>query len=203
MKKKVVILISGSGTNMVSLVEATRTNDFPAEIVAVISDNKDAKGIEKARILGLSTYVIERKNFTDKQTFETALLDRINACQPDIVCLAGFMRLISKRIIAPYEGRILNIHPALLPLFRGLHTHQRALDAGVKITGCTVHLVTEGMDEGTILGQAAVPVLENDTADSLAERVLKVEHKLYPATLRAFIEKPHKEVNADQQIISY
>ncbi|WP_303852361.1 phosphoribosylglycinamide formyltransferase [Bartonella apis] len=203
MKKKVVILISGSGTNMVSLVEATRTNDFPAEIVAVISDNKDAKGIEKARILGLSTYIIERKNFTDKQTFETALLDRINACQPDIVCLAGFMRLISKRIIAPYEGRILNIHPALLPLFRGLHTHQRALDAGVKITGCTVHLVTEGMDEGTILGQAAVPVLENDTADSLAERVLKVEHKLYPATLRAFIEKPHKEVNADQQIISY
>lgn len=203
MKKKVVILISGSGTNMVSLVEATRTTDFPAEVVAVISDNKDAKGIEKARILGLSTYIIERKNFTDKQTFETALLDRINACQPDIVCLAGFMRLISQRIIAPYEGRILNIHPALLPLFRGLHTHQRALDAGVKITGCTVHLVTEGMDEGTILGQAAVPVLENDTADSLAERVLKVEHKLYPATLRAFIEKPHKEVNADQQIISY
>ena len=203
MKKKVVILISGSGTNMVSLVEATRTNDFPAEVVAVISDNKDAKGIEKARILGLSTYIIERKNFTEKQTFETALLDRINACQPDIVCLAGFMRLISQRIIAPYEGRILNIHPALLPLFRGLHTHQRALDAGVKITGCTVHLVTEGMDEGTILGQAAVPVLENDTADSLAERVLKVEHKLYPATLRAFIEKPHKEVNADQQIISY
>lgn len=203
MKKKVVILISGSGTNMVSLVEATRTNDFPAEVVAVISDNKDAKGIEKARILGLSTYIIERKNFTDKQTFETALLDRINACQPDIVCLAGFMQLISQRIIAPYEGRILNIHPALLPLFRGLHTHQRALDAGVKITGCTVHLVTEGMDEGTILGQAAVPVLENDTADSLAERVLKVEHKLYPATLRAFIEKPHKEVNADQQIISY
>lgn len=203
MKKKVVILISGSGTNMVSLVEATRTNDFPAEVVAVISDNKDAKGIEKARILGLSTYIIERKNFTDKQTFETALLDRINACQPDIVCLAGFMRLISKRIIAPYEGRILNIHPALLPLFRGLHTHQRALDAGVKITGCTVHLVTEGMDEGTILGQAAVPVLKNDTADRLAARVLKVEHKLYPATLRAFIEKPHKEVNADQQIISY
>ncbi|CAM1639856.1 Formyl transferase [Bartonella apis] len=203
MKKKVVILISGSGTNMVSLVEATRTNDFPAEVVAVISDNKDAKGIEKARILGLSTYVIERKNFTEKQTFETALLDRINACQPDIVCLAGFMRLISQRIIAPYEGRILNIHPALLPLFRGLHTHQRALEARVKITGCTVHLVTEGMDEGTILGQAAVPVLENDTADSLAERVLKVEHKLYPATLRAFIEKPHKEVNADQQIISY
>ena len=203
MKKKVVILISGSGTNMVSLVEATRTTDFPAEVVAVISDNKDANGIEKARILGLSTYIIERKNFTDKQTFETALLDRINACQPDIVCLAGFMRLISQRIIAPYEGRILNIHPALLPLFRGLHTHQRALDAGVKITGCTVHLVTEGMDEGTILGQAAVPVLENDTADSLAERVLKVEHKLYPATLRAFIEKPHKEVNADQQIISY
>ena len=203
MKKRIVILISGSGTNMVSLVEATRKDNFPAEVVAVLSDNEDAKGIERARALGIPTDIVRRKSFTDKDTFETALLDRIDRFKPDIICLAGFMRLISRRIITPYEGRILNIHPALLPLFRGLNTHQRALDAGVKISGCTVHLVTEGMDEGSILGQAAVPVLDDDTAETLAARVLKVEHKLYPATLRAFIESDYKKTNAEQQIISF
>ncbi|MBI0162667.1 phosphoribosylglycinamide formyltransferase [Bartonella sp. M0283] len=203
MKKRIVILISGSGTNMVSLVEATRKDNFPAEIVAVLSDTDDAKGIERARALGIPADIVRRKSFTDKDTFETALLNRIDSFKPDIICLAGFMRLISQRIITPYEGRILNIHPALLPLFRGLNTHQRALDAGVKISGCTVHLVTEGMDEGSILGQAAVPVLDNDTAETLAARVLKVEHKLYPATLRAFIESDYKNTNANQQIISF
>lgn len=203
MKKKVVILISGSGSNMVALVEATRKENFPAEIVAVLSDNKNAKGIEKARTFNIPTHVVERKDFADKEAFEIALLNRIDEYRPDILCLAGFMRLISQRIISPYEGKILNIHPALLPLFRGLHTHQRAIEAGVKISGCTVHLVTEGMDEGEILGQAAVPVLKNDTADSLAARVLKVEHQLYPATLRAFIEHRDDGVNDEQQIISF
>ena len=203
MKKRIVILISGSGTNMVSLVEATRKDNFPAEVVAVLSDNDDAKGIERARALRIPADIVRRKSFTDKDSFETALLDRIDRFKPDIICLAGFMRLISRRIITPYEGRILNIHPALLPLFRGLNTHQRALDAGVKISGCTVHLVTEGMDEGSILGQAAVPVLDDDTAETLAARVLKVEHKLYPATLRAFIESDYKNANAGQQIISF
>lgn len=203
MKKKVVILISGSGTNMVSLIEATRQKSYPAEIVAVISDNPHASGISKAKALGIASYIIDRKNFIDKQAFETALLEQIDACCADIICLAGFMRLISQRIIAPYNGRILNIHPALLPLFKGLHTHQRAIDAGVKISGCTVHLVTEGMDEGTILGQAAVPVLDNDTPEMLGERVLHVEHQLYPATLRRFIEGRREEENPGQKIISF
>lgn len=203
MKKKVVILISGSGTNMVSLIEATKKDNFPAEIVAVISDNPEALGIQKAKLLGVPCYNIDRKNFVDKQAFETALLEQIDACCADIICLAGFMRLISQHIITPYNGRILNIHPALLPLFKGLHTHQQALDAGVKISGCTVHLVTEGMDEGPILGQAAVPVLDNDTPETLGERVLRVEHQLYPATLRAFIEKDKKNMDADQQIMCF
>lgn len=188
---------------MVALVEATRKDNFPAEVIAVLSDNSEASGVEKAKSLGLPAYVIDRKNFANKAAFETALLEQIDACRADIICLAGFMRLISSRIITPYEGRILNIHPALLPLFKGLHTHQRALDAGVKISGCTVHLVTEGMDEGYILGQAAVPVLESDTAESLGARVLTVEHQLYPATLRAFIERHHPNIDARQQIISY
>lgn len=203
MKKKVVILISGSGSNMVALIEATRQDSFPAEIVAVISDNPQAPGIKKAQALGVATYIIDRKTFVNKQAFETALLEQIDACCADIICLAGFMRLISQSIITPYDGRILNIHPALLPLFKGLHTHQRALDAGVKISGCTVHLVTEGMDEGSILGQAAVPVLDTDTAETLGERVLHVEHRLYPATLRAFIERKHKEIDPTQKIISF
>lgn len=202
MKKRIAILISGSGSNMVSLVNATRQDDFPATVVAVISDSKNAAGIEKAKALGIATYVIDRKDFSSKDAFELALLEKLNTCAPDIICLAGFMRLISNRIISPYIGRILNIHPALLPLFKGLHTHQKALDAGVKISGCTVHLVTEAMDEGRILGQAAVPVLETDTAETLAKRVLKVEHKLYPATLRAFIEKT-PSCDENQQIISY
>lgn len=203
MKKKVVILISGSGSNMVALVEATRKDNFPAEVVAILSDSGEAGGIAKAKSLGIPAYVIDRKNFANKAAFETALLEQIDACHADVICLAGFMRLLSASIITPYEGRILNIHPALLPLFKGLHTHQRALDAGVKISGCTVHLVTEGMDEGYILGQAAVPVLEKDTADSLGARVLTVEHQLYPATLRAFIEGKHQGVDANQKIISF
>lgn len=188
---------------MVALVEASRKNNFPAEVVAVLSDNGEAEGIAKAKSLGIPAYIIDRKNFSNKVAFETALLEQIDACRADIICLAGFMRLISASIITPYEGRILNIHPALLPLFKGLHTHQRALDAGVKISGCTVHLVTEGMDEGDILGQAAVPVLENDTADSLGARILTVEHQLYPVTLRAFIENKHHGVDANQKLISF
>lgn len=201
MKKRIVILISGGGSNMVSLINATLKKDFPAEVVGVISDNQNAGGIKKAKSFNIPVEIVERKNFSDKDSFETDLLSKISDFQPDIICLAGFMRLISSRIISPYEGRILNIHPALLPLFKGLHTHQRALDAGMKISGCTVHLVTEGMDEGHILGQAAVPILRDDTAETLAERVLKVEHQLFPATLKAFIDRQYA-VDDSQQIVS-
>lgn len=201
MKKRIVILISGSGSNMVSLINATLEKDFPAEVVGVISDNQNAGGIEKAKSFNIPVEVVERKNFANKDSFEIDLLSKINNFKPDIICLAGFMRLISSRLISPYEGRILNIHPALLPLFKGLHTHQRALDAGMKISGCTVHLVTEGMDEGHILGQAAVPILRNDTAETLAKRVLKVEHQLFPAVLKTFIDNQYA-VDDSQQIIS-
>lgn len=201
MKKRIVILISGSGSNMVSLINATLKKDFPAEVVGVISDNQNAGGIEKAKSFNIPVEVVERKNFADKDSFEIDLLSKIRDFHPDIICLAGFMKLISSRIISPYEGRILNIHPALLPLFKGLHTHQRALDAGMKISGCTVHLVTEGMDEGHILGQAAVPILRDDTAETLAERVLKVEHQLFPAVLKEFIDNQYT-VDDSQQVIS-
>ncbi len=185
-RKRVVIFISGSGSNMEALIRAAQAPDFPVEIAAVFSDKAEAGGLAKAEAAGIATQVFKRKDFTSKEAHEDAILSALDALKPDIICLAGYMRLLTGRFIAPYEGRILNIHPSLLPLFPGLHTHQRALDAGVKLAGCTVHLVTEGMDEGPILAQAAVPVLEGDTAELLAARVLKAEHRLYPLALRQF-----------------
>ncbi|MCO6186484.1 phosphoribosylglycinamide formyltransferase [Rhizobium sp. L1K21] len=187
-KKRVVVFISGSGSNMVALAEAAQAADFPAEIVAVISDKADAGGLVKAAALGIATHAFERKNFASKGEHEAAILAKLAEIAPDIICLAGYMRLLSGEFVRAYEGRILNIHPSLLPLFPGLHTHQRAIDAGVKIAGCTVHLVTEGMDEGPILAQAVVPVLASDTADDLAGRVLSQEHRIYRQVLRQFAQ---------------
>ncbi|MDQ1183664.1 phosphoribosylglycinamide formyltransferase [Agrobacterium larrymoorei] len=187
-RKRVVVFISGSGSNMVALAEACRDPDFPAEIACVISDKPTAGGLAKAQGFGIPTLVFERKNYASKSEHEGAILAALGELAPDIICLAGYMRLISGEFIAPYEGRIINIHPSLLPLFPGLHTHQRAIDSGMKITGCTVHFVTEGMDEGPIIGQAAVPVIAGDTAEGLAARVLTVEHKLYPLSLKLLAE---------------
>ena len=187
-KKRVVVFISGGGSNMVSLADACAEPGFPAEIVAVISDKPTAGGLAKAEARGIKTHVFERKAYAGKVEHEAAILAALAEIQPDIICLAGYMRLISGDFIRPYEGRILNIHPSLLPLFPGLHTHQRAIDAGMKIAGCSVHFVTEGMDEGPIVAQAAVPVVAGDTADTLAGRVLTVEHKLYPLALKLFAE---------------
>lgn len=185
-RKRVVIFISGGGSNMEALIRAAEATDFPAEVVAVFSDKEEAGGLVKAQAAGIATQVFKRKDYASKDEHEDAILEALAALKPDIICLAGYMRLLSGRFIAPYEGRILNIHPSLLPLFPGLHTHQRALDAGMKIAGCTVHLVTEGMDEGPILAQAAVPVLSGDNAETLAARVLKAEHQLYGLALRKF-----------------
>jgi len=201
-KKRVVIIISGSGSNMQALARAAQNPDFPAEIVGVISDNPNAGGLQKACALSLPTHVIARQDFTTKANFEDAMLEVLAAYQTDIICLAGFMRLLSARFIAPYEGRILNIHPSLLPLFPGLNTHERALHAGVKISGCTVHLVTEGMDEGRILAQGAVPVNEGDTVDTLANRVLAVEHIIYSRALKALIEQRSPDYRRDSSLIS-
>lgn len=187
-RKRVVVFISGGGSNMMALLKATEAPDYPAEIVGVISDKPDAGGLEAADVMGVATFAFARKNFASKEAHEEAILSQLEALSPDIICLAGYMRLLSGRFIQRYEGRIINIHPSLLPLFPGLHTHQRAIDAGMRITGCTVHFVTEGMDEGPVIGQAAVPVLTGDTAESLAARVLVVEHQIYPQSLRLFAE---------------
>ncbi|MBB5044599.1 phosphoribosylglycinamide formyltransferase [Shinella fusca] len=187
-RKRVVAFISGGGSNMLALAKACAAADFPAEIVAVFSDKAEAGGLAKAEALGIATRTFLRRDFPSKEAHEAAILDALDALSPDIVCLAGYMRLLSGTFIQRHEGRILNIHPSLLPLFPGLHTHQRAIDAGMRIAGCTVHFVTEGMDEGPAIVQAAVPVLPADTADTLAARVLTVEHRSYPLALRLVAE---------------
>lgn len=183
-RKRVVVFISGSGSNMMALLAATRASEFPAEIVAVIADKADAGGLIKAAAEGVATFHFERKAYASKAEHEAAILEKLAELAPDLICLAGYMRLLSADFIRSYEGRILNIHPSLLPLFPGLHTHERAIEAGTRVSGCTVHFVTAGMDEGPVVGQAAVPVLPDDNADTLAARVLKVEHRLYPEALR-------------------
>jgi phosphoribosylglycinamide formyltransferase-1 len=187
-RMRVAVFISGGGSNMISLADACSAPDFPAEIVAVISDKASAGGIAKAQARGIPTFAFERKDFASKADHEAAILAALEEIRPDIICLAGYMRLISGEFISRYTGRMLNIHPSLLPLFPGLQTHQRALDAGMTVAGCTVHFVTEGMDEGPIVAQGVVPVLAGDTADTLAARVLTVEHRLYPQALRLMAE---------------
>ncbi len=183
-RKRVAIFISGGGSNMETLAKACEAHDWPAKIVAVISDRRTAGGLARARTRGIATHAFERKDFATKQDHEDAILAVLDDIAPDIICLAGYMRLLSGSFIRRHEGKILNIHPSLLPLFPGLNTHQRAIDAGMKIAGCSVHFVTEGMDEGPIIAQAAVPITIDDTAETLAARVLTVEHQIYPLALR-------------------
>jgi phosphoribosylglycinamide formyltransferase-1 len=183
-RQRVVAFISGGGSNMLALAKACEADDYPAEIVAVFSDKPGAGGLAKAEALGIPTHVFERKTYASKADHEAAILAALSEICPDLICLAGYMRLLSGDFIRPHAGRILNIHPSLLPLFPGLHTHQRAIDAGMKVAGCTVHFVTEGMDEGPVIAQAVVPVLIGDTAETLAARVLTVEHQTYAAALK-------------------
>jgi phosphoribosylglycinamide formyltransferase-1 len=184
MKKRVGILISGRGTNMVSLAEAAREPDYPAEIVLVVSNRPNAPGIERATALGLKTAVIDHKAFPSREAFDEAVEAALLAERVELVCQAGFMRIQSEPFATRWLGRQLNIHPSLLPLFKGLHPHQQAIDAGVRISGCSVHFVTPELDAGPIVAQAAVPVLAGDTAATLEARILLVEHQLYPHALR-------------------
>ncbi|MDP2083728.1 MAG: phosphoribosylglycinamide formyltransferase [Gemmobacter sp.] len=184
--KRVAILISGGGSNMVRLVESM-TGDHPARPVLVASNDPSATGLARAAAMGVPVAAVDHRPFkSDRAAFEGALLNHIDAVAPDILCLAGFMRVLTPAFVARFEGRMLNIHPSLLPKYPGLHTHQRALDAGDTEAGCTVHQVTAVLDDGPILGQARVPVLADDTAETLATRVLAMEHRLYPAVLRRF-----------------
>lgn len=184
--KRVAIFISGGGSNMVTLAESM-TGDHPARPVLVLSNNANAGGLKKAEAMGIPTAVVDHRPFKgDRPGFEAALQAELEKAQPDILCLAGFMRVLTAGLVEPWKGRMLNIHPSLLPKYRGLHTHARALEAGDTEHGCTVHEVTPELDDGPLLGQARVPVLAGDTPDTLAARVLEMEHKLYPAVLRRF-----------------
>jgi phosphoribosylglycinamide formyltransferase-1 len=183
-KTRTAILISGRGSNMQSLVEAARADDYPAEIVLVLSNRPDAAGLAWAKARGLPTLAIDHKSFPTRDAFEDALQRSLEAAGTELVALAGFMRLMTPAFVERWHDRMINIHPSLLPSFKGLHTHERALAAGVKITGCTVHFVRAEMDEGPIIAQAAVPVLRSDDPAALAARVLAAEHRLYPAALK-------------------
>ncbi|OLP55887.1 phosphoribosylglycinamide formyltransferase [Rhizobium rhizosphaerae] len=187
-RKRVVVMISGGGSNMLALVKAAGEPGFPAEIVGVISDKRDAGGLAKAAALGLPALALERRDYDSKAAHEAAVLEALAGFSPDLICLAGYMRLLSGAFIQRYEGRILNIHPSLLPLYPGLHTHSRAIEAGDAEAGCTVHFVTEGMDEGPAIVQARVPILPGDTPETLAARVLTEEHRVYAQALRDVAE---------------
>jgi phosphoribosylglycinamide formyltransferase-1 len=195
-RKRVAVLISGRGSNMQALVEAATAPDYPAEIIGIFSNKADAAGLAFAASRGIPTAIVSHKDFATREAFDAALDEVLRHWRTDIVCLAGFMRIFSSGFAEQWAGKMLNIHPSLLPLFRGLHTHEQALAAGATEHGCTVHLVTPGLDEGPTLAQARVPVLPGDTPESLAARILIEEHKLYPATLAAFIrgDIPHHAI---------
>lgn len=185
--KNVVILISGGGSNMVRLVESLR-EDHPGRCALVLSNNPGAGGLALAHEMRVATAALDHRRYATRADFETELAEYIDAAEPDVICLAGFMRILSPEFVSRYAGRILNIHPSLLPKYPGLNTHARALEAGDTEAGATVHLVTEALDDGPILGQVRVPVLPDDTEATLAARVLKGEHLLYPRVLRRFCE---------------
>ena len=188
-KKRVAVLISGRGSNMVALIEAAQAQDYPAEIVLVVSNAPNASGLERARRSGIETAVIDHRSFgANREAFERALDAELRAHRIDLVCLAGFLRLLTPWFVKLWSGRLLNIHPALLPLFKGLHTHRRAIEAGVERHGATVHFVVPEMDSGPIIAQDSVQVRAGDTEDTLAARVLEVEHRIYPQALRLVAE---------------
>jgi phosphoribosylglycinamide formyltransferase-1 len=190
--KNIVILISGSGSNMASIVQAAQLQNwhqqFGASVVAVISNRPGAAGLQRATSLGVATQLLDHRAFDSREAFDAALMQLVDSYQPALVVLAGFMRILTPGFVGHYAGRLINIHPSLLPAFTGINTHQRAIDAGCTEAGCTVHQVTAELDHGPILAQAAVPVLPGDTADTLAARVLVQEHMLYPQAVRAWLQ---------------
>ena len=182
-RKRVAVLISGRGSNLAALIAATREPEYPAEIVLVASSRGDAAGLARAKDAGIATAIVDHAG-KEREAFERALQQLLDMNAIELVCLAGFMRLLTPSFVNNWQGRMINIHPALLPAFKGLNTHDRALAAGVKIHGASVHFVVAEMDSGPIIAQAAVPVLDGDTAETLAARVLDVEHKIYPLALK-------------------
>ena len=200
-KIKVAVLISGNGTNLQALIEACIAPSYPAEIVLVISNKANAKGILRAREAGIKTRIVDHTNYSSREEFDTELSMILSNSKCELVCLAGFMRILSESFVNTWPNSILNIHPSLLPSFPGTKTHERALEAGVKVSGCTLHFVTAELDAGPIIGQAVVPVLDNDTPKTLANRVLLEEHKLYALGLELVANKmlKNKKVNLHRE----
>lgn len=185
---KLAVLVSGRGSNLQALIDACAAPDYPAEIALVIANVAGAGGLERAARAGIATEVVDHKAYPGREAFDAALSDIIAASGAGLICLAGFMRLLTDGFCQRWRDRLINIHPSLLPAFKGLHTHERVLEAGVRITGCTVHFVRPAMDEGPIITQAAVPVSPADDAETLAARVLEQEHRLYPLAVRLIAE---------------
>ncbi len=188
-KARLVILISGRGSNMQSIIRAIDTDELDAEIVAVISNRPDAAGLQTAAAAGIETQLINHRDFDSREAFDSELARAIDTYQPDFVILAGFMRILTAEFVRHFAGKLINIHPSLLPKFKGLHTHQRAIEAGEKEHGASVHFVTAELDDGPVVLQAKVPVLADDTPESLAARVLVEEHKLYPDAIKLLIQQ--------------
>ena len=185
---KLGVLISGRGSNLLALIEACKASDYPAEIVLVVSNKADAKGLEHADAAGIATTVVEHGGYPDRETFDKAVHEKLADAGVELVCLAGFMRLLSSWFVETWRDRMVNIHPSLLPAFKGIDAHAQTIATGVKLSGCTVHIVRPEMDAGPILVQAAVPVLPGDDEDTLAARILTVEHRCYPLAVRLIAE---------------
>jgi phosphoribosylglycinamide formyltransferase 1 len=188
MKKRVAVLISGRGSNMEALIAACADPAYPAQIVGVLSNKADARGLEFADAKGIPARAIPHKDYASREAHDAAMHEALTALQPDIIACAGYMRIMTPEFVAKWEGRMINIHPSLLPLFKGTHTHERALEAGVTEHGCSVHYVTAALDDGPVIAKARVPVLPGDTPETLSARVLVEEHRLYPKALRVVCE---------------
>ena len=183
------VLISGRGSNLQAIIDAVEKGEIPAKVAVVISNNPEAFGLERAKKHNIPAVVINHKDFQDKNTYELEIVKTLQKCKVDLVCLAGYMRIVGPVLLEHYKGKMINIHPALLPSFPGLHAQQQALEHGAKVSGATVHFVDEGCDTGPIILQAAVPVLPNDTEETLSQRILEQEHKLYPQAIKLFAER--------------
>lgn len=192
---KAAVLISGRGSNLQALIDACAEPDYPAEIVLVISNKPQALGLERAVKAGIDTLVIDHREFDERDDFDDAITRALEAADVELICLAGFMRILGETFVERWHDRMINIHPSLLPAFKGLNTHERAIDSGVRITGCTVHFVRPAMDDGPIIVQAAVPLLPEDDGETLAARILVAEHQCYPMALRLIAEGRARVVN--------
>lgn len=189
MSSRIVVLISGSGSNLQAIIDASNQDDYQGKVVGVLSNKADAYGLTRAQNAGIDTITLSHKDFDSREQYDLALIEKIDAFKPDVIVLAGFMRILTAEFVQHFQGKLLNIHPSLLPKYQGLNTHQRALDAGDKEHGVSVHFVTEELDGGPVILQAKVPVFDGDSSDDLAERVHEQEHRIYPLVVKWFCDK--------------